>query len=665
MMNCKRRLRQIIGLALAAWLVACGGPVTPTTIPVTPVATGAPVPATPSIVAQLDRFAGGFAGDGDRTTASRYYVEKDADLHAVGSEELMQLGEVNMADPKTLADFVTWAVETYPADKYVLILSDHGGGYTGGWVDQSASGDTLTLIELEDALAQVQAETGLVQFELIGFEACLMSSLEVYRAIAPYARYSVASEEVTRAATGLPYAAFLADLVNNPGMSGADLAESIVRHNIDGDAAMIGAPEDLVRHFRAVSTLAAVDLAMIPHLLAALDDLLVAASEIDQGNVALARYYTQSYLSLFGGGVPPSFLDLGHLAQMLAEESHSSDVFQASMQLLAILDQTVIAEKHGADRPGSTGITLYFPNSTLYGAYDTLPGSNLYSTLAGRFASQSLWDDFLLFHYTGAPMPEKGVASIAYAGKDATIVAPGVGHIGIAPISASSEVFSMEHPVFVSTEVSGGHVAQIYVFWGLYEEESNAILVLAEDMVTTDAEKTVNGVVYPDWVSQAVDGVVSVGGNLWPQNYTINDGTSSATALFRSTQYGGEGGKTWVVEGIHISAATGEQRHAMMYFELETPTMLSLYVFVEQGGLLAACELTPQPGDQFVVVNRWIDLTTNELAFSAGDVLTFGDGPFYWDTAPADPGRYWLGAIVVDLDGNEYRRFTMLTVEAD
>jgi hypothetical protein len=101
----------------------------------------------------------------------------------------------------------------------------------------------------------------------------------------------------------------------------------------------------------------------------------------------------------------------------------------------------------------------------------------------------------------------------------------------------------------------------------------------------------------------------------------------------------------------------------MMYFELETPTMLSLYVLTEEGGIVTPYEFTPQPGDQFVVVNTWIDQTTGEWSYSAGDILTFGDEPFYWDTAPADPGQYLLGAIVVDLDGNVYERFITLTVE--
>ena len=45
------------------------------------------------------------------------------------------MGEANMASGQTLVDFVTWAMQSYPADKYVLILSDHGMGWPGGWSD--------------------------------------------------------------------------------------------------------------------------------------------------------------------------------------------------------------------------------------------------------------------------------------------------------------------------------------------------------------------------------------------------------------------------------------------------------------------------------------------------------------------------------------------------
>jgi len=614
------------------------------------------------IVAQVDRFEGGFAGDGDWSTTKRFYVTQNADLNAVASEELMDLGEVNMADPNTLVDFVAWAVETHPADKYVLILSDHGAGWYGGWWDQTAPGDWITPLELESALKYVQDNTSLEQFELIGFDACLMSSLEVYTAIAPYARYSVASEEL-EPGYGWAYASFLADLVTDPGMGGADLARSIVQHYIDGDAALVGAPEEYIRQLKADITLSAVDLAVIPDLLAALDELVIAASEIDQGNVALSRFYSQSYFntfSIFGKNVPPSYLDVGHLARMLAEEGRSNEVSQASRQLLAILDQTVIAEKHGQRRPGSTGISLYFPNSTLYGAYDMLPGSNTYTTLAGRFASESLWDDFLLSHYAGASMPGAGAGSIAYADKDATIVGPGVGQIEIAPISASSEVVSMDNPIFVSTEVTSGHVAQVFLFAGRYDQEANAVLAEVQTYLRADVDKEVNGVVYPDWAAQTEDGVLTLASDLSAESLVVTDGTAAVFATFTDEQYGG--GNCFVA-GIHTSAATGEQRAAILRFNIDSAEMLNMVVFTSGGGASVPREYTPQPGDQFTFELTWIDQATGETYYTNGDTLAFGDQPFWLDTFPEPPGQYILGVTIVDLDGNGYKQFIMLTVE--
>jgi hypothetical protein len=109
-----------------------------------------------------------------------------------------------MADGDSLVDFITWAVETYPARKYALIMSDHGAGWPGGWMDPAPGGlgrdkvvmaqlfgvDGLWLMELDRALAKARQQTGLDKFELIGFDACLMGQLEVFTAVEPHARYA-------------------------------------------------------------------------------------------------------------------------------------------------------------------------------------------------------------------------------------------------------------------------------------------------------------------------------------------------------------------------------------------------------------------------------------------------------------------------------------------
>jgi hypothetical protein len=611
-----------------------------------------------NIVAQVDRFEGGFAGDGDWSTTKRFYVTQDADLNAVTSEELMDLGEVNMADPNTLADFVAWAVETHPADKYVLILSDHGSGWPGGWYDETAPGEWITPLGLEAALAYVKDNTSLEQFELVGFDACLMSSLEIYTAIAPHTRYSVASEEV-EPSLGWAYAGFLSDLVNNPGMGGADLAESIVRHYIEGDVVAQVATPEYIEIRKASSTLSAVDLAAIPDLLAALDQLLIAASEIDQRTVARVRSYAQSYTSIFGKGVPASFLDLGHLAQMLVAEGGSGKIIQASGQLLAILDQAVIAEKHGPLRTGSSGVTLYFPNSTLYGAYDMLPGSNIYTTLAGRFADQSLWDDFLLFHYTGAPMPSAGAGAIAYAPESATIVGPGVGQIEIAPVSASADVIPADGSVSLSTEVTGGYVAWVSIFWGSYDQEANAVLILQSFPFEPELHD-VSGVVYPDWEAAAEDGVITLDGEMDAESLVVTNGTDAAFATFTQEVYGSSNA---FVPGIHTSAATGEQRAAILRFNVDSTEMLNMLVYSSEGEASVPREYEPQPGDQFTFTFLAIDLATGETSYINGDTLSFGDQLFWVDTAIAPPGQYLLGVTVEDLDGNTYEQLIELSIE--
>jgi hypothetical protein len=199
------------------------------------------------IVAQIDRFAGAFQGDGTWTGTRRYYVTQDNDLDSVNSQVAQELGEANMGDGQSLIDFVQWSVQNFPADKYVLILSDHGMGWPGGWSDPSHQGsdssrapmvsrlgNNIYLMELDEALRRSREAAGIDKFEMIGMDACLMAQLETMAALQPHARYAVASEE-TEPALGWAYASFLGDLVTNPDMDGKQLSELIVQSYIADD----------------------------------------------------------------------------------------------------------------------------------------------------------------------------------------------------------------------------------------------------------------------------------------------------------------------------------------------------------------------------------------------------------------------------------------------
>ena len=644
------------------------------------------------IVAQVDRFRAGYRGDGDWSTTKRFYLTLDPDLQSVSSQEIADLGEVNMADGDTLVDFATWAIDTFPADKYVLILSDHGMGWPGGWTDPdpggrgddnvalAETGDELFLMELDGALQEIRDQTGLEQFELIGLDACLMAHLEVFDALAPHARYAVASQE-TEPALGWAYTGFLGALRQNPGMDGAELGRLIVDSYIVDDqrivddqaraeflsrgsvlASLFGAPtaQQLARQMQDAVTLSAVDLQALPGLMNRVNEMSYALQGTSQKNVAKARSYAQSFTSVFGQEVPPSYLDLGNLAQLLKAETGSRDVAAAADQVLAALDQVVIAEKHGPKKPAASGISIYFPNSQLY--QSRLAGSSSYTTIAQRFATESLWDDFLAYHYSGRPF-ELGAGAVAVPERGAAVLGPGAAAIEVSPITFSAKSVAPAETIRLSTDIQGTNVGYVLLFAGYFDQESNSILVADTDYLESDDTREMDGVYYPDW---GEEGDFTMGFEWEPLVFAVNDGLDSVVALFSPAVYGASPEEAvYTVEGIYRYADGGESRYARLYFS--DGTLQQVFGYTGEDGTGAPREIIPNPGDTFTVLDKWLDLNERgqvaQTVQLPGGTLTFGDQVFSWEALDAAPGQYIVGFIVQDLDGSSYESFGIVTVE--
>ena len=152
------------------------------------------------------------------TTNQRYRVT------AKGLELIQDaLGRRSMVDPGTLADFIQYTKAKYPADRYMLVLWDHGGGsLTGYGYDQNFKNDSMTLDELSTAL-----KNGGCVFDVIGFDACLMSTLETAVALEPYADYMIASEE-TEPGIGWYYTGWLSTLAGNTSTATTELGKKLI-----------------------------------------------------------------------------------------------------------------------------------------------------------------------------------------------------------------------------------------------------------------------------------------------------------------------------------------------------------------------------------------------------------------------------------------------------
>jgi hypothetical protein len=171
------------------------------------------------------------------------------------------LPDINMGDPENLRAFIVRAAQDYPADRYALVLWNHGmgwldvdiysqvrsaadGGVTHRPVFRStparmagpektrpiafddSSKDFLDTVDLRWALSEAEAAAG-IRFTLVGMDACLMAMIEGARELAPFADYFVASQEV-EPMEGWPYPAILKAVNRTPQMDGAALATAIV-----------------------------------------------------------------------------------------------------------------------------------------------------------------------------------------------------------------------------------------------------------------------------------------------------------------------------------------------------------------------------------------------------------------------------------------------------
>ena len=135
----------------------------------------------------------------------RFHVE-DNDI--VLDEKLPQ---GNMGQQSTFESFLTWGLQTYPAEKTGVILWDHGGGLDGVCFDYNYRSDGLLASEVVGACKSAYQKCGVNKLEFIGYDACLMGLQDIAEFNSPYFNYMVASEEIENG-SGWAYDKWIDDL---------------------------------------------------------------------------------------------------------------------------------------------------------------------------------------------------------------------------------------------------------------------------------------------------------------------------------------------------------------------------------------------------------------------------------------------------------------------
>jgi hypothetical protein len=349
-----------------------------------------------NVVAEFDR-----ARQNQQT--NRYLLKKGTTLE---SDVVQSLGEVDTGAPRFLIDFVQWAAQEYPADRYLLVLWNHGQGWddtdiyarertagarlprtqrirhalfrssveetaklraAGGVVaraillDDNAK-DFLDNVEMKKAGQQIQQLLG-HKLDLLGMDACLMSMAEVVYQMRDSVSCVVGSEQ-TEPLDGWPYDPILSGLAKQPALTAEALGKLIVEQYVKSYK---GSGEAVTQ---SASTLAGA--ARLAGAVKALGTALKASLTNSAAHTAitLARSRVQEY------DVPDN-VDLVDLCNLLKKSSVPAAVKTACDQALSAVQAPsgmVLNSSHlGAPMKNSNGLAIYFPTrqvSPLYARLD-------------------------------------------------------------------------------------------------------------------------------------------------------------------------------------------------------------------------------------------------------------------------------------------------------
>ncbi len=271
--------------------------------------------------------------------------------------ELMNFGNASIADINLLSTYIDFGMSAYPADKYGFIFWNHGGGTIYGYgADENYEGASLSIKQIGESFKNsIASET---PFEFIGYDCCLMATMETAYEMSPYTHYLIASEEL-EPSFGWDYN-WLDELSNNPNYSGEEIGNVIVDKFVD-----------FYESSGEEATLSLIDLDKIEPLMTSFDKFsAVADKALQQGNynlISKARRGTKSFGYNGEGESNFDLVDIKHLAKKLSESFPNE-----ANNIISSVDDCVVYYRNSSNVKNSYGVSTYIPYSTKETAKDNI-----------------------------------------------------------------------------------------------------------------------------------------------------------------------------------------------------------------------------------------------------------------------------------------------------
>ncbi|MCR5666651.1 MAG: hypothetical protein K6G01_07445 [Eubacterium sp.] len=264
--------------------------------------------------------------------------------------ELTSSDDVDMGESSSLTDFLSWGVENYASEHMGVIFWNHGGGSISGvCYDENHDDDQLTLREIDAGLLSVY-EDMTDNFEFIGFDACLMATVETANICASYADYMYASEE-EEPGQGWNYediGNYIADHKDTSAKDlGVNVCDSLKEENANTQDANIVTLS--VTDLSKINTLIENFNTFAQNMYKAAQDSSTLSSlvkEIEEADAFGSNSFWEGYTNM---------IDLKGMVEGCSDEA------KGAKKVLSSLEDAVVYKVSGSTHKSAGGLALYYP----------------------------------------------------------------------------------------------------------------------------------------------------------------------------------------------------------------------------------------------------------------------------------------------------------------
>lgn len=350
-----------------------------------------------NIAVQCQRSPNYATTNGNWSDARRYFITKQSNLNNIDSPLLSQKdsAKIDMGNASELQAFIKWGVSTFPAQKYCLVLWDHGAGWRSVPIKKAKSRgfsynyDTGTHIDTIEFPAAIDMGNGR-KWDVLAFDSSLLQMAEVDYEVRDKANIIVGSEE-SPPGEGYPYNLFLASLAANPNQDGTTLASNMAQSAIDQYGT------------NSIITQSVIDASKLGDIAPALNELganLLRVKNTYGPQIISARNNADSYE--FPYTENKDLLDFLHYlvdppAGSTVSPIPDAGVQAAALKLRSVVSASILKNVNGDGHSGSRGLALFIPSPLAYAQVDREQADGMgqrYNALALAKAAPN-WQSFL------------------------------------------------------------------------------------------------------------------------------------------------------------------------------------------------------------------------------------------------------------------------------